>query len=141
MHWTYDTWMLANGTGKAIVKNGGDTWFFLTSDYAFGHALSATPRRWSPAKGGKVVGVVRLPIGTTDFSSYLIQAQSSGAKVLGMANAGGDTINTIKQGAEFGIASNAGRNSPACSLFADRHQLTGPGHRPRVTLRTPSTGT
>ena len=103
MHWTYDTWMLANGTGTAMVKNGGDTWFFLTADYAFGHALERDTSAVVTKNGGKVVGAVRAPINTSDFSSFLLQAQSSKAKVIGLANAGGDTINSIKQAAEFGI--------------------------------------
>jgi branched-chain amino acid transport system substrate-binding protein len=103
VHWTYDTWMLANGTGKAVVQTGGDTWFFLTSDYAFGHALERDTMAVVEKNGGKVLGKVRHPINTNDFSSFLLQAQSSKAKVVGLANAGGDTINSIKQGAEFGI--------------------------------------
>jgi branched-chain amino acid transport system substrate-binding protein len=103
VHWTYDTWMLANGTGKAVVKTGGDTWFFLTSDYAFGHALERDTMAVVQANGGKVLGAVRHPLNTSDFSSFLLQAQASKAKVIGLANAGGDTINSIKQGAEFGI--------------------------------------
>jgi branched-chain amino acid transport system substrate-binding protein len=103
VHWTYDTWMLANGTGKALVKTGGDTWFFLTADYAFGHALERDTAAAVEANGGKVVGKVRIPLNTNDFSSFLLQAQASKAKVIGLANAGGDTINSIKQGAEFGI--------------------------------------
>ena len=103
IHWTYDTWMLANGTGKAIVKTGGDTWFFLTSDYAFGHALERDTAAVVEANGGKVLGKVRHPLNTSDFSSFLLQAQASKAKIIGLANAGGDTINSIKQGAEFGI--------------------------------------
>jgi branched-chain amino acid transport system substrate-binding protein len=103
LHWTYDTWNLANGTGTAMVKTGGDTWFFLTSDYAFGHALERDTMGAVEKAGGKVLGKVRHPINTSDFSSFLLQAQSSKAKVIGLANAGGDTINSIKQGAEFGI--------------------------------------
>jgi branched-chain amino acid transport system substrate-binding protein len=103
VHWTYDTWMLANGTGKAIVKTGGDTWFFLTSDYAFGHALERDTAAAVEKAGGKVIGKVRHPLNTNDFSSFLLQAQASKAKIIGLANAGGDTINAIKQGAEFGI--------------------------------------
>jgi len=103
VHWTYDTWMLANGTGKAVVKTGGDTWFFLTSDYAFGHALERDTEAVVLKNGGKVLGKVRHPLNTNDFSSFLLQAQASKAKVIGLANAGGDTINSIKQGAEFGI--------------------------------------
>jgi len=103
VHWTYDTWMLANGTGKALVKTGGDTWFFLTADYAFGHALERDTAAAVKAAGGKVLGEVKHPLNTSDFSSFLLQAQASKAKVIGLANAGGDTINSIKQGAEFGI--------------------------------------
>src|SRR5271170_3742338 len=105
IHWTYDTWMLANGTGKALVKSGGDTWFFLTSDYAFGHALERDTAAVVIANGGKVLGSVNVPLNNADFSSYLLQAQASKAKIIGLANAGGDTINAIKQGAEFGIVS------------------------------------
>jgi branched-chain amino acid transport system substrate-binding protein len=104
VHWTYDTWMLAHGTGTALVKTGGDTWFFLTSDYAFGHALERDTAAVVTAAGGKVLGAVKHPLNTQDFSSFLLQAQASKAKVIGLANAGGDTINAIKQGAEFGIA-------------------------------------
>jgi branched-chain amino acid transport system substrate-binding protein len=103
VHWTYDTWMLANGTGKAMVKTGGDTWFFLTADYAFGHALETDTIAVVEKNGGKVLGKVRHPLNTADFSSFLLQAQASKAKVIGLANAGGDTINSIKQAAEFGI--------------------------------------
>ena len=103
VHWTYDTWMLANGTGTAMVKTGGDSWFFLTSDYAFGHALERDTAAAVEKAGGKVLGKVRHPLNTNDFSSFLLQAQSSKAKVIGLANAGGDTINSIKQAAEFGI--------------------------------------
>jgi branched-chain amino acid transport system substrate-binding protein len=103
IHWTYDTWMLANGTGKALVKTGGDSWFFLTADYAFGHALERDTMAAVEKNGGKVLGKVRHPLNTNDFSSFLLQAQTSKAKVIGLANAGGDTINAIKAGAEFGI--------------------------------------
>ncbi len=103
VHWTYDTWALANGTGKAIVKTGGDTWFFLTADYAFGHALERDTAAVVEKNGGKVVGKVRHPFPGTDFSSFLLQAQTSKAKIIGLANAGGDTINSIKQASEFGI--------------------------------------
>ncbi|HZC57707.1 MAG TPA: ABC transporter substrate-binding protein [Xanthobacteraceae bacterium] len=105
IHWTYDTWMLANGTGKALVKTGGDTWFFLTADYAFGHALERDTTAVVLANGGKVLGNVSHPLNSSDFSSFLLQAQASKAKIIGLANAGGDTINSIKQGAEFGITS------------------------------------
>src|SRR4051794_24778176 len=117
VHWTYDTWMLANGTGKAIVKTGGDTWFFLTSDYAFGHALERDTAAVVEANGGKVLGKVRHPLNNADFSSFLLQAQTSKAKVIGMANAGGDTINTIKQAAEFGIVK-SGQKLAGLLVFA-----------------------
>ena len=117
VHWTYDTWMLANGTGKAIVKNGGDSWFFLTSDYAFGHALERDTAAVVTANGGKVLGAVRHPINTSDFSSFLLQAQASKAKIIGLANAGGDTINSVKQAAEFGIVQ-GGQKLAALLLFA-----------------------
>src|SRR5262244_1234630 len=103
IHWVYDTYMLANSTGQALVKAGGDTWYFLTADYAFGHALERDTAAVVTAAGGKVLGTVKHPLNTQDFSSFLLQAQSSKAKVIGLANAGGDTINAIKQGAEFGI--------------------------------------
>ena len=117
VHWTYDTWMLANGTGKAIVKTGGDTWFFLTADYAFGHALERDTAAAVTANGGKVLGQVRHPLNTSDFSSFLLQAQSSKAKVIGLANAGGDTINSIKQAAEFGIVK-GGQSLAGLLVFA-----------------------
>src|SRR5215475_12175334 len=103
VHWVYDTYMLANGTGKALVKSGGDTWFFLAADYAFGQALERDTTAAVTAAGGKVLGDVKHPLNTSDFSSFLLQAQSSKAKVIGLANAGGDTTNAIKQAAEFGI--------------------------------------
>jgi branched-chain amino acid transport system substrate-binding protein len=103
VHWTYDTWALANGTGKAIATTGGDSWFFITADYAFGHALERDTAAVVEANKGKVVGRVRHPISTGDFSSFLLQAQASKAKIVALANAGGDTVNAIKQAAEFGI--------------------------------------
>jgi branched-chain amino acid transport system substrate-binding protein len=103
IHWAYDTYMLANSTGRAMVKSGGDSWFFITADYAFGKALQRDTTDFVTSAGGKVVGSVTYPFpGTSDFSSYLLQAQASGAKVLGLANAGADTINSIKQAKEFG---------------------------------------
>jgi branched-chain amino acid transport system substrate-binding protein len=116
IHWTYDTWALANGTGRAMVQAGGDTWFFLTADYAFGHALERDTAAVVEATGGKVLGVVRHPFPGQDFSSFLLQAQASGAKVIGLANAGGDTINSIKQAAEFGITQ-AGQNLAGLLVF------------------------
>ena len=103
VHWTYDTAMLANGTGGAMVKQGGNTWFFMTADYAFGQALERDTSAVVVKNGGKVVGSVRTPFPGNDYSSFLLQAQASKAKVIGLANAGGDTINSIKQAAEFGI--------------------------------------
>jgi len=117
VHWTYDTWMLANSTGKSVVKTGGDTWFFLTSDYAFGHALERDTAAVVVANGGNVLGAVRHPINTSDFSSFLLQAQASKAKIIGLANAGGDTINAIKQGAEFGIVA-GGQKFAGLLVFA-----------------------
>jgi branched-chain amino acid transport system substrate-binding protein len=123
IHWTYDTWALANGTGKAIVKTGGDTWFFITADYAFGQALERDTTAVVQANGGKVLGSVRHPLSTADFSSFLLQAQSSGAKIIGLANAGGDTINSIKQAAEFGITS-GGQNLAGLLVFlTDVHSI------------------
>jgi branched-chain amino acid transport system substrate-binding protein len=109
IHWVYDTYMLAKSTGGAMARAGGDSWFFITADYAFGHALSRDVGGFVTAAGGKVVGEVRTPFpGTTDFSAFLLQAQASGAKVIGLANAGADTINCIKQAREFGITQKLG---------------------------------
>src|SRR5271168_1703399 len=116
VHWTYDTYMLAHVTGQALVKAGGDTWFFLTADYAFGAALERDTTAVILANGGKVVGGVKHPLNTSDFSSFLLQAQSSKAKIIGMANAGGDTTNTIKQASEFGIVK-GGQKLAALLLF------------------------
>jgi branched-chain amino acid transport system substrate-binding protein len=116
VHWTYDTWALANGTGKAIVKTGGDTWFFLTADYAFGQALERDTAAVVEKNGGKVLGRVRHPFPGQDFSSFLLQAQASKAKIIGLANAGGDTINSIKQAAEFGIVK-GGQNLAGLLVF------------------------
>jgi branched-chain amino acid transport system substrate-binding protein len=116
IHWTYDTWMLANGTGSAIVKTGGDSWFFLTADYAFGHALERDTEAVVLKSGGKVLGKVRHPFPGSDFSSFLLQAQSSKAKIIGLANAGGDTINSIKQASEFGIVK-GGQNLAGLLVF------------------------
>lgn len=116
VHWTYDTWALANGTGNAIVKTGGDTWFFITADYAFGHALERDTAAVVEKAGGKVLGRVRHPFPGTDFSSFLLQAQASKAKIIGLANAGGDTINSIKQASEFGITK-GGQNLAGLLVF------------------------
>jgi branched-chain amino acid transport system substrate-binding protein len=123
IHWVYDTYMLANSTGQALVKAGGSTWFFLTADYAFGAALERDTTAVVVKAGGKVVGGVKHPLNTADFSSFLLQAQASKAKIIGMANAGGDTTNTIKQAAEFGIVS-AGQKLAGLLLFiTDVHSL------------------
>jgi branched-chain amino acid transport system substrate-binding protein len=123
VHWTYDTWALANGTGSAMVQTGGDSWFFLTADYAFGHALERDTSAVVEKSGGTVVGAVRHPFPGTDFSSFLLQAQASGAKVIGLANAGGDTINSIKQASEFGITQ-AGQALAGLLIFiTDVHAL------------------
>jgi branched-chain amino acid transport system substrate-binding protein len=123
IHWTYDTWALANGTGNAIVKTGGDSWFFLTADYAFGHALERDTEAVVTKAGGKVLGKVRHPLNTQDFSSFLLQAQASKAKIIGLANAGGDTTNAIKQAAEFGIVK-GGQNLAGLLVFiTDVHAL------------------
>ena len=116
VHWTYDTYMLANGTGKAVVKSGGDSWFFLTADYAFGQALERDTTAVITANGGKVLGSARHPLNSSDFSSYLLQAQASKAKIIGLANAGGDTTNSIKQASEFGITA-GGQKLAALLLF------------------------
>lgn len=122
-HWTYDTWSLAHGTGEAMVQEGGDTWFFLTADYAFGHALERDTSAVVEASGGKVLGAVRHPFPGQDFSSFLLQAQSSGAKVIGLANAGADTTNAIKQAHEFGITQ-GGQNLAGLLIFiTDVHAL------------------
>jgi branched-chain amino acid transport system substrate-binding protein len=123
VHWTYDTWALANGTGNAITKTGGDTWFFITADYAFGLALERDVEAVVLKNGGKVLGKVRHPLNTQDFSSFLLQAQASKAKIIGLANAGGDTTNSIKQGAEFGIV-RGGQNFAGLLVFlTDVHAL------------------
>jgi branched-chain amino acid transport system substrate-binding protein len=123
IHWTYDTWALANGTGSAIVKTGGDTWFFLTADYAFGHALERDTEAVVLKNGGKVLGKVRHPFPTADFSSFLLQAQASKAKIIGLANAGADTTNAIKQGAEFGIVKGGQQFAGLLVFLTDVHAL------------------
>ncbi|HEY9011594.1 MAG TPA: ABC transporter substrate-binding protein [Devosia sp.] len=123
IHWTYDTWALAHGTGNAMVASGAKKWFFITADYAFGQSLEKDTAAVVTAAGGEVVGAVKHPFPGTDFSSYLLQAQSSGAQVIGLANAGGDTVNTIKQAAEFGITQ-AGQSLAGLLIFiTDIHAL------------------
>jgi branched-chain amino acid transport system substrate-binding protein len=123
VHWTYDTWMLANGTGSAIVKTGGDSWFFVTADYAFGLALERDTEAVVLKNGGKVLGKVRHPLNSQDFSSFLLQAQASKAKVIGLANAGGDTTNAIKQAAEFGITARGQSLAGMLVFLSDIHGL------------------
>src|SRR3981189_1274603 len=115
--------MLAHTTGQALVKAGGDTWFFLTADYAFGHALERDTSGVVTANGGKVVGGVKHPINTSDFSSFLLQAQSSKAKVIGLGNAGGDTTNAIKQAAEFGIVAGGQKLAGMLMFITDVNAL------------------
>ena len=123
IHWLYDTWMLANGTGKAVVQHGGSSWFFLTADYAFGQALERDTEAVVLKNGGKVLGKVRHPLATQDFSSFLLQAQASKAKVIGLANAGGDTTNAIKQAYEFGIVKGGQTLAGLLVFLTDIHSL------------------
>jgi branched-chain amino acid transport system substrate-binding protein len=123
IHWVYDTIALANGTGSAVVKAGGKSWFFMTADYAFGHALERDVTSVVLGNGGQVVGSVRHPINTSDFSSFLLQAQGSKAQIIGLANAGGDTINSIKQGAEFGLAASGQKLAGLLVFISDIHTI------------------
>jgi len=123
VHWSYDTWMLANGTGTAITKQGGDTWYFITADYAFGQALERDTTAAVTKAGGKVLGSVKVPLNNQDFSSFLLQAQSSKAKIIGLANAGGDTTNSIKQAAEFGIVKGGQSLAGLLVFLTDIHAL------------------
>lgn len=135
VHLTYDTWALAHGTGSAIVRRGGKTWFFITADYAFGHALERDTSAVVEAAGGKVLGAVRAPLNTADFSSYLLQAQGSKAQVIGLANAGGDTINAVKQAHEFGIVDRGQRLAGLLVFLTDVHALGLPAAQ-GLTLTT-----
>jgi len=123
IHWSYDTWMLANCTGTAMTKSGGDSWFFITADYAFGQALERDTTAAVKAAGGKVLGDVKVPLNNQDFSSFLLQAQASKAKVIGLANAGGDTTNSIKQAAEFGIVKGGQKLAGLLVFITDVHAL------------------
>ena len=123
IHWVYDTVALANGTGSAVVKSGGKTWYFLTADYAFGHALERDVTAVVTANGGSVIGHALHPIGTSDFSAFLVQAQASKAQVIGLANAGGDTINSIKQAAEFGIVKGGQKLAGLLVFITDVHSI------------------
>ena len=122
-HFTYDTYALANGTAQATVKQGGDSWYFITADYAFGHAIQADVTKFVEAAGGRILGSVKYPTGTTDLSSFLLQAQASKAKIIGLANAGADTVNSLKQGREFGIVA-GGQNFAGLLVFiSDVHAM------------------
>jgi branched-chain amino acid transport system substrate-binding protein len=123
IHWMYDTYALANGTGSTVLKEGGNSWYFLTADYAFGHSLESDTSAIVKAKGGKVLGSSRHPLNTTDFSSYLLQAQASGAKILGLANAGGDMINAVKQAKEFGLTDSGIQLAGLLVFISDVHSL------------------
>ena len=123
VHFTYDTYMLAKSTGGALVRAGGDTWFFVTADYAFGHALERDTTEFIRAANGRVVGSVRHPLNNTDFSSFLLQAQQSRAKIVGLANAGTDTINSVKQAAEFGLARRGQKMAVLLMFINDVHSL------------------
>ena len=136
VHWTYDTWMLANGTGGAIVKTGGDSWYFLTADYAFGLALERDTEAVVLKNGGKVLGKVRHPLNAQDFSSFLLQAQASKAKVIGLANAGGDTTNAIKQAAEFGIVKGGQSLAGLLVFLSDIHALGLPTAQGLIVTNT-----
>uniref|UniRef100_Q07TD0 Extracellular ligand-binding receptor n=1 Tax=Rhodopseudomonas palustris (strain BisA53) TaxID=316055 RepID=Q07TD0_RHOP5 len=122
-HWTYDTYSNAHTVGSAIVKNGGDSWFFITADYLFGHSVERDTSDVVKAAGGKVLGSTRHPLNNADFSSFLLQAQSSKAKIIGMANGGGDTINTIKQASEFGIVAGGQKLAGIVMFISDIHSL------------------
>ncbi|MBL6453826.1 ABC transporter substrate-binding protein [Belnapia sp. T6] len=124
VHWTYDTWMLARSTGGATVRAGGDSWYFITADYAFGHALERDTGTFVKGAGGSIIGSVRTPFpGTTDFSSYLVQAMAAKPKVIGLANAGSDTINCIKQASEFGLARRGIKLASLLMFLPDVHAL------------------
>jgi branched-chain amino acid transport system substrate-binding protein len=123
IHWMYDTYALATGTGAAVLKEGGDSWYFLTADYAFGHSLESDTSAIVKSKGGKVLGSSRYPLSSSDFSSFLLQAQASGAKILGLANAGGDLINSVKQAKEFGLTDSGIRLAGLLVFITDVHSL------------------
>lgn len=123
MHWMYDTYSSSVGTGKALVKRGGDSWYFLTADYAFGKSLEKDVSEVVTGAGGKVLGSVRHPLNSSDFSSFLVQAQQSKAKVIGLANAGGDTVNAVKQAGEFGIVGKGQLVAPLLMFISDVHAI------------------
>src|SRR4030088_2995218 len=136
IHWVYDTYMLANSTGQALVKAGGDTWFFLTADYAFGAALERDTTAVVVKSGGKVLGAVKHPLNSSDFSSFLLQAQASKAKIVGLANAGGDTTNSIKQAAEFGIVAGGQKLAGLLLFLTDVHSLGLPTAQGLIVTNT-----
>ena len=136
VHWTYDTWQLAHSTGGALVSQGGKSWFFITADYAFGQALERDTTAFVKSAGGKVLGSVRAPLGTSDFSSYLLQAQSSGAQVVGLCNAGNDTSNAIKQAAEFGLTQNGTKLAALLCFISDVQSLGLPAAKGLVLTAT-----
>ncbi|GAA0570215.1 ABC transporter substrate-binding protein [Craurococcus roseus] len=124
IQWTYDTWMFANAVGSATVRNGGDTWYFITADYGFGHQMERDTSRFVQAAGGKVLGSARFPFpGTTDFSAFLLQAQSSRAKVVGLATAAADTVNCIKQAREFGLTRRGQKLAGLVMFTTDIHAI------------------
>lgn len=123
IHWTYDTWALSHGTGAAITKNGGKNWFFLTADYAFGHAMERDTAEVVKQNGGTVLGSVRHPLDTKDFSSFILQAQASKAQIIGLANGGGDTINSIKAASEFGLLQGGQKLAGMLLFISDIHTL------------------
>src|SRR4051812_40600179 len=123
VHWTYDTWALANGTAKALIQQGGRSWFFLTADYAFGHALERDAAGVVKANGGEVLGHVLAPFQTYDFSSFLVQARASGAQVVALANSGGDTVNAVKQAGEFGLTRSGQRLASLLAFLSDVHAI------------------
>ena len=123
VHWTYDTWALANGTAKALIQQGGRSWFFLTADYAFGHALERDAAGVVKANGGEVLGHVLAPFQTHDFSSFLVQARASGAQVVALANSGGDTVNAVKQAGEFGLTRSGQRLASLLAFLSDVHAI------------------
>ncbi|SFU83224.1 ABC transporter substrate-binding protein [Halomonas korlensis] len=123
IHWVYDTYPLANGTAKAVVEQGGDTWFMLTADYAFGHALEADVTRVVEDNGGEIVGTIRHPFPTSDFSSYILQAQGSGAKIIGLANAGADTVNAISTASQFGVVQGGQQLAGLLIFLNDVHAM------------------
>src|SRR5207302_3418948 len=123
VHWTYDTWAMGHGVARGLLQQGGKTWFFVTADYAFGEDLQKQASEEVLAEGGQVLGSVRHPLGTSDFSSFLLQAQASRAQVIGLANAGGDTVNSIKQASEFGIVKGGQSLAGMLVFISDIHAL------------------